>query len=158
MSSQHLRSLQDISLAKKLAADPVVQSANAALLREANNGSPGARRRLLSTSVRLNESISPMLYSLARHCTNRLGIDIPLELYTYSSPQHNAACVKPEDGQLFITFSSSLLNDYTQEELCFVMGHELGHYLFNHHDIPIGHILRDKENTSPSLALSLIHI
>jgi tellurite resistance protein len=37
----------------------------------------------------------------------------------------------------------------------FVLGHELGHHLFQHHDIPIGLILRGKTRPRPQLALRL---
>ena len=35
------------------------------------------------------------------------------------------------------------------------MGHELGHHLYNHHDLPIGYVLRGKTPPSPKLALAL---
>lgn len=82
-------------------------------------------------------------------------MDIPLELYAYSSPQFNAACFKPEEGRLFVMFSSSLLEAFADNELLFVMGHELGHHVYQHHDIPIGYILRGQQSPPADLALNL---
>ena len=43
---------------------------------------------------------------------------------------------------------------FSERELCFVIGHELGHHVYQHHDIPIGYILRGKR-PPPALALDL---
>ncbi|MEK6194748.1 MAG: M48 family metallopeptidase, partial [Deltaproteobacteria bacterium] len=40
-------------------------------------------------------------------------------------------------------------------ELRFVMGHELGHHIYGHHDIPIGYLLRGDAKPDPRLALEL---
>jgi hypothetical protein len=88
-------------------------------------------------------------------CRDKLGIDIPIELYVYGSAEFNAACVKPESGRLFVLLSSSLLEAFHGAELRFVVGHELGHHLFGHHDIPVGHILEGEERPAPELALKL---
>jgi Zn-dependent protease with chaperone function len=52
-------------------------------------------------------------------------------------------------------FSSSILEAFSAAEIRFVMGHELGHHLFHHHDIPIGFVLRGQQRPSPKLALML---
>jgi uncharacterized tellurite resistance protein B-like protein len=155
-NAEQVRSAQDLELYKQLLDDSTVQEFNKALTRKEQEGPLGTRRRLLATSVRLSRGMAPSLHKMADYCGERLGLDIPLELYVYSSPQFNAACVKPEDGRLFIMFSSSIIEGFEEQELQFVMGHELGHYIYNHHDIPIGHILRGgSKPVSPRLALDL---
>jgi hypothetical protein len=77
------------------------------------------------------------------------------ELYAFASPQYNAMCFKPEDGRLFIMFASSLLEAFDEGELKFVLGHELGHHAYRHHDAPIGYILRGASRPDPRFALSL---
>jgi len=52
-------------------------------------------------------------------------------------------------------FSSSLLEGFTETELKFVMGHEFGHHVYQHHDIPIGYLLKGRSKPSPRLALEL---
>ena len=99
--------------------------------------------------------MAPEIRAIADECIQRLGITIPVEIYVYPSASYNAACVKPEEGRLFIMFSSSLLERFDAAELRFVMGHELGHYLYHHHDIPIGYLLVGQNRPSPSLALQL---
>lgn len=122
---------------------------------EEKSAGGATRRHLLATSVRLSRTMAPELHGMADLCVERLAIDTPLELYAFSSPQFNAACFKPEDGRVFIMFSSSLLEAFPEKELLFVMGHELGHHLYRHHDIPIGYILRGKRPPPANLALDL---
>lgn len=113
------------------------------------------RRQLLATSLRLTHSMSPKLHGMLSECAKTLKVDIPLEAYVYNSPQFNAACIKPEDGTLLLMFSSSILEKFDEQELMFVMGHELGHHLFRHHDIPIGYLVNGPSKVNARLALQL---
>ena len=155
MQAEALRSGQDRELHRQLLEDPDVRRVNEEIARHEAKGNLGVRRQLLNTSVRLSTSMAPELHHTADACRERLGLTIPLELYVFPSPTFNAACVKPEAGRLFIMFSSSLLEAFTPAETRFVMGHELGHHLFHHHDIPIGYVLRGQQRATPKLALTL---
>ena len=155
MKAEQLRSRQDLDLHETLLKHPDVKRVNEQIAKQEDKGNLGVRRHLLSTSVRLSRIMARELHQTADECRERLGVETPLELYVFPSPSFNAACVKPEDGQLFIMFSSSLLEAFSPEETKFVMGHELGHHLFHHHDIPIGYILRGQTRPSPKLALEL---
>ena len=73
----------------------------------------------------------------------------------FASPTYNAMCFKPEDGRLFVMFASSLLEAFEEAELRFVMGHELAHHVYRHHDLPIGYILAGQQRPDPRLALDL---
>lgn len=115
------------------------------------------RRRLLATSVRLSERMAPDLHRMAADCMARLELSVRPELYVYSSAQSNAMCLKPQEGRLFVLFSSALLERFQGDELKFVLGHELGHHAYQHHDIPVGIILQGggDQHPDPRLALSL---
>lgn len=155
MQADKIRSVQDKKLFEQLLKDPDVIRVNNAIAKKESQGVMRTRRQLLSTSVHLGKSMASSVHKIAEDCIAALGVNIPLELYVYNSPQFNAACVKPEDGRLFIMFSSSLLEGFSLEELRFVMGHELGHYVYQHHDIPIGYLMHRKSSPSPDLALTL---
>ncbi len=155
MDLKHLRCLGDQQLAERLLAEQYVKRVIARRLSREEDEPGGVRRRLLGTALRLTPSMSPKIGQLIETCRERLEIDLPMETYIYASPQFNAACVRPEAGRLFIMLSSSLLEAFPTEELRFVVGHELGHYRFGHHDIPIGVLLGGKEKPSPELALRL---
>jgi hypothetical protein len=119
------------------------------------NPSRGTRRQLLATSLRLTQSMSPKLHDMLAFCAKKLSLDIPTETYVYNSPQFNAACIKPENGRLLLMFSSAILEKFDEKELMFVMGHELGHHLFAHHDIPIGYLIKGEDRVDARLALQL---
>ena len=155
MDAQSLRSQHDLALFKQLLKDPDVERVNKQIATQAEQGNLGIRRQLLATSVRLSQTMAKDLHATADACRERLGLHLPLELYVYPSPIYNAACVKPEAGRLFLMFSSAILESFTPSEILFVMGHELGHHLYSHHDIPIGYILRSQNRPNPKLALTL---
>lgn len=153
--SDAIRCRNDLQLFNSLLERPAVKRINDELQSRFDDGPSGIRRRLLATSVRLSRNMAPALHAMADDCIAQLGIDIPLELFVYAGPQFNAACFKPEDERLYVIFSSSLLESFQGSELRFVLGHELGHYIYRHHDIPIGYLLRGQEPPSPRLALDL---
>ncbi len=155
MDPQKLRSHGDADLAEKLLAERLVIEVNERLEKEEEKTPHGVRRHLLATSIRLTERMMPEVHAIVRECRERLDIEIPLELYVYPSRTFNAMCIKPEQGRLFIMVSSGLLEAFAPSEQRFVIGHELGHHLFGHHDIPIGFILRGEQPPPPGIALRL---
>lgn len=155
MNADRIRCENDRKIAQLLLDDVLVKRVSSDLEAMAEKGPMGIRRQLLSGSVRLSRSMAPGVHQLADHCIEKLGVEIPLELYAYASPQFNAACFRPEEGRLFIMFSSSLLEAFDQGELMFVVGHELGHHVYRHHDIPVGFILNGAQRPPASLALQL---
>jgi uncharacterized tellurite resistance protein B-like protein len=155
MRAADIRSQNDLQLFGRLLEHPDVKRVNELIEKRAEEGPMGVRRHLLSTSVRLSRRMGKTIHKLADECIEKLMIDIPLELFVYSSPHFNAVCFKPENDRLYVMFSSSLLEAFTGNELKFVIGHELGHYIYRHHDIPIGQILRGNQRPDPKLALDL---
>ena len=154
MKADAIRCSNDLELFDALKKHRDVKRINDMIARHEAEGPSGLRRRLLATSVRLSKTMAKDINVMADECIEKLGVELPLELYVYSSPQFNAACFKPEEDRLFVMFSSSLLEAFDSQELRFVMGHELGHHVYRHHDIPIGYLLRG-QHPDPKLALEL---
>jgi len=150
-----IRCSNDLNLYNKLLGSREVKKTNEWIERESKNNPVSTRRHLLSSSVRLTERMSPKIHAMAQDCIEKLSVDIPLELFVFSSPQFNAACFKPEDDRLYVMFSSSLLEGFTEQELKYVIGHELGHHIYRHHDVPIGYLLKGQRRPSPRMALEL---
>ncbi len=155
MQAADIRCANDLALYQKLSQHRDVTRVNEQIARHEAEGPTGIRRNLLATSVRLTPGMAPDIARMADECIEKLGVKLPLELYVYSSPQFNAACFKPEDERLYVMFSSSLLEGFNSQELKFVMGHELGHHVYDHHAIPIGYLLRGQQRPDPQLALEL---
>ena len=112
LTAEKIRARSDIELFNRLDRHVDVKRVREELQRQADKGPPSVRRRLLATSVRLSKEMAPAIRAMADECVQRLGITIPVEIYVYASPTYNAACVKPEEGRLFIMFSSSLLERF----------------------------------------------
>ncbi|MEM8983186.1 MAG: M48 family metallopeptidase [Pseudomonadota bacterium] len=156
MNASDIRCSNDLRLFEQLKKHRDVRRVNEQLEKMAEDKSSlKIRRHLLATSVRLSERMAPNVHHLTARCIDTLALDIPVELYVFASPQYNAMCFKPEDGRLFVMFASSLLEKFTDDELGFVIGHELGHHVYRHHDIPIGYILRGPSKPNARLALEL---
>lgn len=155
VNAEAIRSENDKKLSEALLNDPLVKKVNEQIAKAEEENPYTLRRRLLSTSVRLSPRMAPGLHKMAAECVEKLALDTPLELYAFPSPQYNAMCFKPEEGRLFVMFASSLLEGFDEGELRFVVGHELGHHAYRHHDVPIGYILRGNTRPDPRLALSL---
>ena len=153
-AASELRCQGDRALSEKLLADRTVRRVIARIERREEESPLGVRRRLLASALRLTPAMSPEVHAMVERCRERLGVSIPIEIYVYASAAFNAACVKPERGRLFVLLSSSLLEAFVGPELLFVIGHELGHHVFGHHDIPVGVVLQGNQHPGPSWSSS----
>lgn len=148
-----LRAQGDRDLAERLTKEPTIRSAMEQYAKKADE--LGARRHLLATAVRLTPDMAPDLHELMESCRSALALQTPLEPYVYPQAAFNAAAVRPERGRLFVLVSSGLLEAFDAGELRFVVGHELGHHLFEHHAVPVPLLTAEGSGLSPALALQL---
>ncbi|MCH9686121.1 MAG: M48 family metallopeptidase, partial [Deltaproteobacteria bacterium] len=147
-----LRARTDIHLFDALMNNADVRRAAEAAAK--NSEQMKVRRQLLSTSVRLTPALAPELHQMIDHCKERLEFDAQFEPYVYPSADCNATVVKPEDGRVFLLFSSQILEVFDADELTYVVGHELGHHKFDHHALPVRAVLQSTK-VRPSVALQL---
>lgn len=106
--------------------------------------------------MRLTPTLAPQLYAIGDTCKKALGLKVDIEFYVYQDTQFNAACYPPDDKQFYIILTSSILEKFSAKELCFVIGHEIGHALFLHHRFPANHLLNLGEDyLSPLHAMKL---
>ena len=55
-----------------------------------------------------------------------------VKAFIYASPEIQAQCFSSAESECVIRVSSGLISLMTEKELMFVLGHELGHFLFSH--------------------------
>lgn len=91
-----------------------------------------ARRALLANALKLTPAIAPDAFRALKRARRRLKTKGKVELYCVQQPQLNAFVTESHDGTVLIALSSAALSSLDRKELTFVMGHELGHVLFDH--------------------------
>ena len=95
-------------------------------------------------SVRVSKELTPDLYNCMKLSCNRLKVPISkVKLFVTSNHQTNAFCMPFGKKSAIIILYSELVNKMSLEEIQFVIGHEIGHFLF-------GHQLRLDENSNKS--------
>jgi hypothetical protein len=152
MGRDDLRAIGDRDLAAILAEDRLVKDA----MEQRNRDEVAeTRRHLLGTAVRITASMSPGLQETVEHCNEVLENELPTEVYVAPSPHFNAFSYGSERGRVIIGFTSALLEAFNPDELRFVMGHELGHFIYGHHDIPVHALTQPGSGLRAEQALQL---
>ena len=100
-----------------------------------------ARKELLTKGLKLTRGMAPLVHDLVSRCAQALKIQHPIEVFVYHDANYNASCFPPRKDKILLAVTSSLLENFTEDELAFVIGHEIGHFLFEHVRYPIDSLL-----------------
>lgn len=102
------------------------------------------KRHLLGDAVRITEDLLPDVNQQYQKCLQLLGGNLVGDLYVVQSPEYNANILAY--GQRFdLLVHSSLLRDFDRDELNFVIGHELGHVIFEHSNFSVHEVFQKRE-------------
>lgn len=88
------------------------------------------RNQYLGTTVRVGPTQLPRIHRIAKECAEALGVPVPT-VYVANSPVMNAYTFGTDEDS-FIVVHAKLVDDFTDEELKFVIGHEMGHIQNRH--------------------------
>lgn len=88
------------------------------------------RGKLLGQAVKVSDRQFSRIHGIVKECSETLGIIAP-QVYIINNPHLNAGTFGT-DEESFIVVHSALVDQYTHEELRFVIGHECGHVHNSH--------------------------
>ena len=93
---------------------------------------------LLSNTVLLSEAIAPRIYNICSEIQRKLGFAEKIDFYLQSSSDINAFSINGY-GYVpnMICFTSSLIQQMNDDELRFVIGHEIGHLIYDHNKLDV---------------------
>jgi hypothetical protein len=92
------------------------------------------------SGLRISTNLTPEIFDVLRTVCDRLKLNTEsVGAYVYSAPEIQAECFAGNKQECIIRVSSGLINLMASDELGFVLGHEIGHFL-------LGHGLTNNEN------------
>ncbi len=88
------------------------------------------KHQLLGHAVRVSDRQFPRIHGITKRASDTLGIAMP-QVFVVNSPVFNAGTLGTNDDS-FVMVHSALVDQYSDEELLTVIGHECGHIHNSH--------------------------
>ncbi|MDD4309648.1 MAG: M48 family metallopeptidase, partial [Candidatus Cloacimonetes bacterium] len=113
---------------------------------------------MLSNNVLLSPAIAPRIYSICSEIQQKLGFAEQIDFYLQSHTEVNAFSINgfgivPH----IISFTSALIQLMTDDELRYVIGHEIGHLIYKHSKLNIVHRFLNKREDERLPAMITLH-
>jgi len=84
-------------------------------------------------SIEVSKELTPGLYKTMQTLVEDLSLSgFELRFFIYNSSELQATCLASSQASAIINISSSLVDLMSENEIKFIIGHELGHLIFQH--------------------------
>lgn len=111
----------------------------------------------LKYNFKITNELAPKYFNLFKTVSSNLGYDIDnISPFIVSSSSINAACIKVNSEKYLIYLTSTLVEKMNDEQIMFVIGHELGHAIYEHHQLPIHGIMNQDYELKPNETLDVL--
>ena len=101
---------------------------------EQSGGLSSMRDVVLGSNLKLSKMLSPRVFNLLADVRQRLDYQEPVDVFVSADASINAAAIYSlDETPHMIVLTSSLLERVNDDELRFVLGHEIGHIHFRHY-------------------------
>jgi tellurite resistance protein len=84
--------------------------------------------------VKLSARMMPALFAVLDRCKRALGLTATVELFCINDASLNAMVTTTSDNRIVIDVTSGSIDTFEDDELAYVLGHEIGHAILGHLD------------------------
>jgi hypothetical protein len=99
--------------------------------------SNSSRISLLANAIKITPQLFPSLSVVFETAISKLNIQANIECFVIDSPESNAFCLSMNgDVDALLLLTSRMIELLNENELSFVVGHEIGHFIFKHNYYP----------------------
>jgi len=97
-----------------------------------------ARNASLHNGIAVSEAVTPIIAAAFQLAWQNLQVpEGTVEGYAYSDREIQASCIQASRERCLVQISSETCNILSKEEIAFVVGHEIGHFLLAHTRQPL---------------------
>jgi len=129
-SVEKIRLRSELEMKQEIVDIPELEEVIRDLNLQVNNDAQ--RRRMLAENLRITERTIPTVARAVNLAVSITHIKQDVEAYVCNQPGIQATCyLTDEENTLILEFTSGLVEKLSYREFLFVIGHELGHELFN---------------------------
>jgi Zn-dependent protease with chaperone function len=108
-------------------------------LRQAPPASERTRSHLLASAIKITPGLFPALAEGLRNLGNAMMLQDEVDCFVLADPAIQAYCMPHQSGErerFTVVISSALVERLKIDEIRFVIGHEIGHFLCGHWRYP----------------------